>query len=165
LDERLFYPQAAIGMMVKERFGKSTVGLLLASFWRIVSQFQTNIFQIVSHERERTQMATYTFFYKIRVDLQKFSSGHALLDKWHQEAQAAKGAINAGVVQVWKDTADAVVYVIIKMEADDAAQAHGEVLNIFASLPMGASGELIIEEARSVISYLEWAQYLERRGS
>lgn len=34
-------------------------------------------------------MATYTYFYKIRVDLQKFSSGQALLDKWHEEAQAA----------------------------------------------------------------------------
>lgn len=109
-------------------------------------------------------MATYTYFYKIRVDLQKFSSGQALLDKWHEEAQAAMGAINAGVVQVWKDTADAVVYVIIKMDADDAARAHGEVLNIFTSLPMGASGELIIEEARSVIPYPEWAQYLENRA-
>ena len=110
-------------------------------------------------------MAIYTYFYKIRVDLQKFSSGQALLNKWHQEAQAAMGAINAGVVQVWKDTADAVVYVIIKMEADNAAQAHGEVLNIFGSLPMGASGELIVEEARSVIPYPEWAQYLASRGS
>ena len=110
-------------------------------------------------------MATYTYFYKIRVDLQKFSSGQTLLDKWHEEAQAAMGAINAGVVQVWKDIADPVVYVIIKVEADDAAQAHGGVLNIFGSLPMGASGELIIEEARSVIPYSEWAQYLASRGS
>lgn len=110
-------------------------------------------------------MATYTFFYKIRVDLQKFVSGQALLDKWRLEAQAAMGAINAGAVQVWKDTADTVVYVIIKIEADDAAQAHGNVLSIFGSLPMGASGELIIEEARSVMPYAEWAQYLENRGS
>lgn len=110
-------------------------------------------------------MATHTFFYKIRVDLQKFSSGQELLDKWHQEAQAAMGAINAGVVQVWKDVADPVVYVIITVEADNAAQAHANVLDIFGSLPMGASGELIIEEARSVMPYQEWAQHLANRGS
>jgi hypothetical protein len=34
-------------------------------------------------------MATFTFFYKLRVDLQKFSSGQESLAKWHQEAQAA----------------------------------------------------------------------------
>ncbi len=110
-------------------------------------------------------MATYTFFYKIRVDLQKFSSGQELLYKWHQEAQAAMGAIKAGAAQVWKDAADTVVYAIINVEANDAAQAHANVLNIFGSLPMGASGELIIEEARSVMPYQEWAQHLTNRGS
>jgi hypothetical protein len=74
-----------------------------------------------------------------------------LLTKWHQEAQAAMGAINAGAVQVWKDAADTVVYAILTVEADDPAQAHGNVLNIFGSLPMGVSGEIIIEEARSVL--------------
>ena len=60
-------------------------------------------------------------------------------------------AINAGAVQVWKDTADAVVYAMLTVEADDPAQAHANALSILGSLPMGASGELIIEEARSVI--------------
>jgi hypothetical protein len=110
-------------------------------------------------------MATFTFFYKLRVDLQKFSSGQEILAKWHQEAQAAMGAINAGAVQVWKDAADAVVYAIITVEADDPAQAHGNVLNILGSLPMGVSGELLIEEARSVMPYQQWAQYLAGRGS
>jgi hypothetical protein len=110
-------------------------------------------------------MATFTFFYKLRVDLQKFSSGQELLAKWHQEAQAAMGAINAGAVQVWKDAADTVVYAILTVEADDAAQAHGNVLNIFGSLPMGVSGEIIIEEARSVLPYQQWAQYLASRSS
>jgi hypothetical protein len=110
-------------------------------------------------------MATFTFFYKLRVDLQKFSSGQAMLDKWHQEAQAAMGAINAGAAQVWKDAADTVVYVILNVAADDAAQAHGNVLNIFGSLPMGESGEIIIEEARSVMPYQQWAHYLASRGS
>jgi hypothetical protein len=109
-------------------------------------------------------MATFTFFYKIRVDLQKFSSGQELLDKWHQEAQAAMPAINAGVVQGWKDAADAVVYAILTVEAENQAQAHGNVLNIFGSLPMGASGELIIDEARAVMPYQQWAQYLTERG-
>jgi hypothetical protein len=109
-------------------------------------------------------MATFTFFYKIRVDLQKFSSGQELLDKWHQEAQAAMHAINAGVIQVWKDAADAAVYVILTVEAENPAQAHGNVLNIFGSLPMGASGELIIDEARAVVPYQQWAQYLAGRG-
>ena len=109
-------------------------------------------------------MATFTFFYKIRVDLQKFSSGQELLEKWHQEAQAAMHAISAGAVQVWKDAADTVVYVILTVEAENPAQAHGNVLNIFGSLPMGVSGELIIEEARSVMPYQQWAQYLAGRG-
>jgi hypothetical protein len=103
-------------------------------------------------------MATFTFFYKLRVDLQKFSSGQALLEKWHQEAQAAMHAINAGAVQVWKDTADTVVYAILTIEAENAAQAHGNVLNIFGN------GEIIIEEARSVMPYQQWAQYLADRG-
>jgi hypothetical protein len=110
-------------------------------------------------------MASFTFFYKIRVDLQRFSSSQALLDKWNQEAQAAMEAIKAGAAQVWKDTADPVAYLVITVEANDPAQAHGNVLSILGSLPMGASGELIIEEARSVIPYQQWAQYLAERGS
>ena len=43
------------------------------------------------------------------------------------------------------------VYVIATVEADNPAQAHGNALELFESLPMGASGELILEEARSVI--------------
>ena len=108
-------------------------------------------------------MPTFTFFYKIRVDLQKFSSGPQLLNKWHEEAQAASGAIDAGVIQVWKDAADAAVYVIAEVEADNPAQAHGNALEMFGSLPMGAGGELVLEEARSVIPYKEWADYLARR--
>ena len=73
-------------------------------------------------------------------------------------------AIKAGALQVWKDTADAAVYAILTVEANDPAEAHANVLTIFGSLPMGASGELIIEEARSVIPYQQWAQYLARRG-
>ena len=45
-------------------------------------------------------MPTFTFYARIRVDLQKFSSGEQLLDKWHLEAQAATEAIKAGAVQI-----------------------------------------------------------------
>ena len=49
------------------------------------------------------------------------------------------------------------------VEVDNPAQAHGNALEMFASFPIGASGELIIEEARSVIPYKEWADYLGSR--
>ena len=110
-------------------------------------------------------MATSTFFYKLRVDLQKFSSGEQLLDEWTVEAQAAMEAINAGVVQVWKDAADPVVYAVINIEANNQAEAHAAALTMLGSLPMGASGELIVEEARVVFPYQEWAEYLASRNS
>ena len=110
-------------------------------------------------------MATFTFFYKLRVDIQKFSSGQALLDKWHQEAQAAMGVIHTGAVQVWKDASDTVVYAILTVEAENPAEAHGNVLSVFGTLPMGVSGEIIIEEARSVMPYQDWAAYLAGRNS
>ena len=108
-------------------------------------------------------MPSFTYFYKVRVDMQKFSSGKQLLDKWHQEAQAASGAMDAGVAQIWKDAAEPVVYVILNIEAENQTQAHGSVLEIFASLPMGASGELVIEEGRQVMPYREWVDYLAGR--
>ena len=108
-------------------------------------------------------MPKFTFFYNVRVGIQKFSSGQELLSKWNEEAQASIGAIDAGVIQIWKDAADATVYVVVEIEADDAATAHGNHLEMTGSLPMGASGELIIEEARSVIPYKEWAEYLAGR--
>ena len=112
---------------------------------------------------EGRELPTFTYFYKVRVDMQKFSSGKQLLDKWHQEAQAASGAMEAGIAQIWKDAAEPLVYVILNIEAENQTQAHGSVLEIFASLPMGASGELVIEEGRQVIPYREWAEYLAGR--
>ena len=108
-------------------------------------------------------MARFTFFYKVRVDLQKFSSGDELLSKWNLEAQAATGAIDAGIAQIWKDVAEPVVYVINNVEADSPAEAHGKILDLFSSLPMGADGELIIEEGRAVVPYREWGDYLASR--
>ncbi len=108
-------------------------------------------------------MPMFTYFYKFRVDLQKFSSGEQLLSKWSEEAKSATAGIEAGVIQAWKDAAEAVVYAFVTVEADNPAQAHGSALEMFTSVPMGASGELIIEEARSVIPYKEWAEYLAGR--
>ena len=45
-------------------------------------------------------MASFTYFFKLRVDLAKSSSGEELLSKWNEEAQAALGAMDAGIVQV-----------------------------------------------------------------
>jgi len=110
-------------------------------------------------------MASFSYFYKIRIDLSKSSSGEALLSKWHEEAQAALGAMDAGVVQIWKDAADAVVYVIATFEGENAVEAHGTALTTFGTLPMFNSGHIIIEEASSVLDYREWAAYLANRNS
>lgn len=57
-------------------------------------------------------MPIFTYHAKIRVDLQKFSSGEDLLKAWQAEAQVAMQGISAGVFQLWKDTAEPVVYAI-----------------------------------------------------
>jgi len=36
-------------------------------------------------------MPKFTFFYKVRVDIQKFSSGQELLSKWHEEEGCPSG--------------------------------------------------------------------------
>jgi hypothetical protein len=108
-------------------------------------------------------MAVFTFFYKVRVDLQKFSSSEGLMDQWNKEAQAATAAMDAGAVQIWKDAAEPVVYVVAQVEADDQAQAHGKYLQMLCALPMGADGQLIIEEGHAVIPYRDWAEYLAGR--
>ena len=88
-----------------------------------------------------------------------------MLSKWHEEAQAALGAIDAGIIQIRKDAADAVIYVIATFEAATAVEAHGTALATFGTLPMFQSGHIIIEEARSVLDYREWATYLANRNS
>ena len=63
-----------------------------------------------------------------------------------------------------EDAADAVVYVIATFEGADAVEAHGTALATFGTLPMFQSGHIIIEEARSVLDYREWADYLAKRN-
>ena len=110
-------------------------------------------------------MAAFTYFYKIRIDVTKSSSGEELLSKWNEEAQAAVGAMDAGIVKIWKDASDAVVYVIATFEGANAVEAHGTALATFGTLPMFQSGHIIIEEARSVLDYREWAAHLANRNS
>ncbi len=105
-------------------------------------------------------MATFTYFAKVRVDLQKFSSGEELLKGWQTEAQAAQEAIQGGAFQLWKDAAEPVVYAIINIEADNAAQAGLNLYNAALSLPFGKAGQFVIEEVRSVVSYQDWADTL-----
>jgi len=45
-------------------------------------------------------LAAFTYFYKVRIDVTKSSSGEELLSKWHEEAQAALVAIDAGINQI-----------------------------------------------------------------
>jgi len=82
-----------------------------------------------------------------------------------EEAQAALGAMDAGIIQAWKDAADTTVYVIATMEGENAIDAHGTALSIFGTLPMFQSGHLIMEEARSVVPYRDWATYLANKTS
>ena len=77
----------------------------------------------------------------------------------------AMAAINAGISQVWNDTADAVVHVIMTVEAATPAQAHADVLKSLGNLPMGLGGEIIIDKARSVMPYAQWAEHLSDRCS
>ena len=50
-------------------------------------------------------------------------------------------------------------------EGESAVEAHGKALATFGTLPMFQSGHIIIEEARSLIDYREWADYLAKRNS
>ena len=41
-------------------------------------------------------MKLFTYFYKVRVDITKSSSREGSLSKWHEEAEAALEAMDAG---------------------------------------------------------------------
>ena len=105
-------------------------------------------------------MPTFTYHAKIRVDLQKFSSGDELLKGWLAEAEAAQKGIKSGAFQIWKDAAEPVVYSIINIEADNAAQASLNLYKAALSLPFGKAGQFVIEEITPVIPYQEWADTL-----
>ena len=109
-------------------------------------------------------MALFTFYLKLRFDIQKFSSGEKLLDKWNIGAHAPIDTPGVDIVHAWKDAAEPVAYNFVTVNADNQAEAHGKLLTMIGSLPPGASGELIFEEARAVIPYEEWAEYLASRS-
>ena len=63
-----------------------------------------------------------------------------MLTKWDEEAQAALGFIDAGVIPIRKDSADALVYVIAIFEWKNAVGVHGTALATFGTLPMFQRG-------------------------
>jgi aspartate aminotransferase-like enzyme len=110
-------------------------------------------------------MPDFSYFLKVRVDLSKFSSPQALIDAWYEEAQAVAAAGEQMNIQLWKDASEPTVYGIATIEAANAAEAHADMLSIFTTVPMGANGQLIVEEVRSVLPYPEWAAALAGRAS
>ena len=88
-----------------------------------------------------------------------------MLTKWNEEAQAALGSIDAGVIPIRKDSADAVGYVIAIFEWQNAVAVHGTALATFGTLPMFQRGHIIIDEAESLVDYMEWADYLAKSNS
>ncbi len=105
-------------------------------------------------------MPKFTYHAKVRIDLQKFSSGEQLLKVWRLEAQAAMKGVNAGALQLWKDAAEPVVYSIANIEADNVAQASWKLYNALLSVPMGAAGQFTIEDLRLVVPFQDWADTL-----
>ena len=59
-----------------------------------------------------------------------------MLTKWNEEAQTAIGAIDAGVIPIWKDSAEVVAHVIAIFEWQNAVAAHGTAHATFGTLPM-----------------------------
>ena len=109
-------------------------------------------------------MADFYFALRVRVDINKYPSGDALLDRWLEEAEAAEGAEQAGVIQTaWKDLNEPVVHPVLRIEAEDALAAHASVLQAFNGLPMGQDGALIIEHVAQVRPYSEWREFLRGR--
>ena len=111
-------------------------------------------------------MADFYFACRVRVDINRYPSAEALLDRWLEEAEAAEGAEQAGLIQtVWKDVSEPVVYPVLRIEADDALQAHASVLEAFKGLPMGQDGALSVEHVAQVRPYAEWREFLRQRKS
>ena len=109
-------------------------------------------------------MPNFYFALRVRVDLNRYPSAEALLDRWLEEAEVVEGAEQAGVVQVaWKDVSEPVIYPVVRMEADDALQAHASLLEGFMGFPMGQDNALVIEHVAQVRPYAEWREFLRKR--
>ena len=69
-------------------------------------------------------MADFYFACRVRVDINRYPSAEALLDRWLEEAEAAEGAEEAGLIQtVWKDVNEPVVYPVLRIEAANSLEA------------------------------------------
>ena len=108
-------------------------------------------------------MAEFYFACRVRIDINKYQSGEALLDRWLDEAEAAEGAEQAGVLySAWKDVSEPVVYPVLRIEADDTLQAHAKVLEGFKAFPMGEDNALVLEHVAQVRPYAEWRSFLRK---
>ncbi len=111
-------------------------------------------------------MADFYFACRVRVDINRYPSAEALLDRWLEEAEAAEGAEEAGLIQtVWKDVNEPVVYPVLRIEAANALEAHASVLEAFKGLPMGQDNALILDRVAQVRPYSEWRDFLRQRKS
>ena len=109
-------------------------------------------------------MPDFYFALKVRIDINRYPSVDALLDRWLEEAEAAKAFEEAGALQVaWKDVNEPVVYPVLRIEAEDALQAHAAVLEGFMGFPMGEDNALVIEHVAQVRPYGEWREFLRKR--
>ena len=109
-------------------------------------------------------MADFYFATRIRVDINRYPSAEALLNRWLEEAEAAEQAEQAGVIQtLWKDANEPSVFGVLRVEADDALQAHAAILGLFKGLPVGQDNALIVEHVAQVRPYAEWREFLRKR--
>jgi muconolactone delta-isomerase len=110
-------------------------------------------------------MAEYYFFVNVRVDVNKYPSGQALLDRWLDEAEAAAEAEQAGAIQsLWRSASEPRVYGVVKLEGENVLHAQAVLLEALQGLPMGQDGALIVEEASEVRPYTEWREFLRQRA-
>jgi hypothetical protein len=109
-------------------------------------------------------MPDFYFALRVRIDINRYPSGEALLDRWLEESEVVEGAEQAGMLRAaWKDVNEPVVYPVLRIEADDPLEAHAALLEGFKGFPMGQDGALLIEHVAQVRPYSEWRDFLRKR--
>jgi hypothetical protein len=110
-------------------------------------------------------MAEYYFFVNVRVDVNKYPSGQALLDRWLDEAEAGAEAEQVGAIQsLWRSASEPRVYAVLKLEGKNVLYAQAALLEALQGLPMGQDGALVAEEISEVRPYAEWREFLRQRA-
>ena len=85
-------------------------------------------------------------------------SAQELVTIWNEEAKAALGAVEAGVVKgIWKVSGQRTVFALAEFES------HRQVDQVLASLPIVQEmGGAVDTEAMAVYEYAEFAEDLKR---